>query len=159
MELRILVVTLIVVLVAAFLPPLTTAASPSGGYRCQPTVEDEMGPFYRPGAPLRSRIGAGYLLSGTVRSAATCAAITSPLIELWQAGPDGRYADAYRAAIISDRSGNYRFETSAPPPYVSRPPHIHIRVSAPGFATLVTQHYLQAGRTAALLDLVLVPTP
>lgn len=126
-------------------------------YRCDPTTEDEMGPFYRPGAPLRTKIGSGYLLSGTVRSALDCQPIPSPLIEFWQAAPNGRYDDDHRAAIITDESGHYRLETTAPPAYLTRPPHIHIRVSAKGFQTLVTQHYLQPGDKLANFDLVLIP--
>ena len=159
MELRIKIIIFIIFLVALSPTNLITAAQLSENDLCKPTEEDEMGPFYRPGAPLRSHVGVGYLLTGTVRSSETCAGIGSPLIEFWQAGPDGRYVDAYRAAIITDKSGIYRFETSAPPPYVSRPPHIHIRVSAPGFVTLTTQHYLKQGQTEAVFDLVLMPDP
>ncbi len=126
-------------------------------YLCPPTPQDEMGPFYRPGAPLRSRIGEGYLLTGTVRSAVDCAAIPGPLIELWQTGPDGRYDDAHRAAIITGESGYYQFETDHPAAYFTRPPHIHIRVSAKGFDTLVTQHYLKPGTADAVFDLTLIP--
>jgi len=79
------------------------------------------------------------------------------LIEFWQTAPNGRYDDAHRAAIISDRSGRYQLETDAPPAYYARPPHIHIRVSAKGFVTLVTQHYLQPGSKNANFDLVLIP--
>lgn len=118
-----------------------------------------MGPFYRSGAPLRSKIGEGYLLTGTVRSAVDCAALPASLIELWQTGPDGRYDDAHRAAIITGDPGSYRFETDFPAEYLTRPPHIHIRVSAPGFLTLVTQHYLVPGSKAGAFDLVLIPAP
>ena len=131
--------------------------TPATAFKCPPTPEDEMGPFYRPGAPLRSTIGSGYVLTGTVKSAADCAPIPSPLIELWQTGPNGRYDDAHRAAIITDQSGEYRFETNYPGDYATRPPHIHIRVSAKGFQTLTTQHYLQRGATAAVFDLILAP--
>lgn len=155
MELRTLTLVLTLGLVAVLCPTLATAAQPSPPNQCQPTEEDEMGPFYRPGAPLRSQIGSGYLLTGQVKSAKTCAAVPSPLIEFWQAGPDSRYADSYRAAIITGPDGTYRLETNAPPAYVTRPPHIHIRVSAKGFKTLVTQHYLQPGDTDAVFDLVL----
>jgi protocatechuate 3,4-dioxygenase beta subunit len=41
--------------------------------------------------------------------------------------------------------------------YGGRPPHIHVRVFAPGFQTLVTQHYPTAGQTEATFDLVLLP--
>ncbi|PLX86083.1 MAG: hypothetical protein C0618_09665 [Desulfuromonas sp.] len=116
-----------------------------------------MGPFYRVGAPLRSTIGKGYLLTGTVKSAVDCSAIPSVLIEFWQAGPDGHYSDAYRAAIITGKAGHYRFETDRPAAYLTRPPHIHIRISAPGFQTVTTQHYLKKNTSGASLPLVLLP--
>ena len=116
-----------------------------------------MGPFYRPGAPLRSKIGTGYLLTGTVKSAGDCQPIPSPLIELWQTGPNGKYYAAHRAAIITDNSGYYRFETDFPGAYFTRPAHIHIRVSAKGFQPLTTQHYLMQGSSKAVFDLILIP--
>jgi len=118
-----------------------------------------MGPFYRPGAPLRSQIGKGYLLTGTVKSAIDCSEISASLIEFWQTGPDGRYDDAHRAAVITGESGGYQLETDIPGEYLTRPAHIHIRVSAPGFRTLVTQHYLRRGTTSSVFDLTLIPVP
>lgn len=139
-------------------PPMASAMGGSPSPRqCQPTAEDEMGPFYRPGAPIRSRIGQGYLLSGKVLSAADCRPIATARIELWQAGPNGRYDDAHRATLFSDRKGRYAFETDFAPPYFSRPPHIHIRVSAEDFLPLVTQHYLKKETSRGTFDLVLVP--
>jgi protocatechuate 3,4-dioxygenase beta subunit len=41
--------------------------------------------------------------------------------------------------------------------YAGRPPHIHIRVTAAGHRTLVTQHYPAAGQATATFDLVLRP--
>lgn len=136
-----------------------TGQTTGPGYQCQPTGEDEMGPFYRSGAPLRSQIGHGYLLTGKVKSAADCQPIPAALIELWQTGPDGRYDDAHRAAIITGKTGAYQLETDFPAEYLTRPPHIHIRISAPGFETLVTQHYLKRGSTNGVFDLVLRPEP
>ena len=123
--------------------------------RCVPTPQDEIGPFYRPNAPLRSRIGSGYLLSGVVRDATTCQPIAGARIELWQAGPAGSYGDAWRATRISDSRGRYRIETSFPPPYARRPPHIHILVDIKGYAGLITQHYPKAGKKKARFDLVI----
>ena len=126
-------------------------------FNCTPTPWDEIGPFYRPGAPARMKIGAGYLLSGTVRSAVDCRPVPKARIEVWQAGPDDTYDDAYRATLYSDRQGRYRVETSFPPGYARRPPHIHILVDVKGFEGLVTQHYPKKGTTSATFDLVLVP--
>src|SRR5512137_1070735 len=78
--------------------------------RCTPTPHDEIGPFYRPNAPVRSQIGTGYVLRGTVRSAATCRPIPGARIEFWQAGPDGNYGDAWRATVYADKRGRYRLE-------------------------------------------------
>ena len=124
---------------------------------CSPTPWDEIGPFYRPNAPERASIGKGYLLSGTVRSASDCRPLHNVRIEIWQAGPGGTYDDARRATLFSDHAGRYRLQTSAPPPYGRRPPHIHILVDAKGFEGLITQHYPKKGKKRATFDLVLEP--
>lgn len=125
--------------------------------KCEPTGEDSLGPFYRPGAPVRSAVGSGYVLSGTVRSSEDCTEIANARIEAWLAGPSGEYGDEFRATLFSDFLGHYRFESNPPLPYMGRPPHIHLRVSAGGYAILVTQHYPREGQSAASLDLVLRP--
>lgn len=124
---------------------------------CSPTAWDEIGPFYRPHAPVRSKIGSGYILSGIVRSSADCQPIAGARIEVWQVGPDGTYDDAHRATLISDAKGRYRLETDFPPPYLRRPSHIHILVDARGFAGLITQHYPRRGSREARFDLVIEP--
>ena len=125
---------------------------------CAPTEADVMGPFYKPNAPLRSRVGAGYVLTGAVRSSKDCSPIAGAVVELWLAGPGAAgYDDAHRAIVVADRAGVYRFESNVPPPIEGRPPHIHLRVSAKGFEALVTQHYPTAGRNVADFDIVLSP--
>jgi protocatechuate 3,4-dioxygenase beta subunit len=121
----------------------------------RPTPPDALGPFYKPGSPLRSSVGQGYLLAGRVLSARDGSALPGALLELWLAGPDGDYTDDYRASVIADAEGRYRFTSHVPVPYAGRPPHIHLRVSAAGHETLVTQHYPQQGRREAVFDLVL----
>lgn len=125
--------------------------------KCAPTPWDEIGPFYRPNAPVRSSVGKGYVLSGTVRSSADCSPIQNARIEFWQTGPSGQYDDAYRATVISDKRGRYRLETAFPPGYASRPSHIHILVDVKGYEGLVTQHYPKRGSKHAAMDLVLLP--
>lgn len=124
---------------------------------CTPTPWDEIGPFYRQNAPARNTIGKGYVLSGTVRSAADCRPLQNIRIEVWQAGPGGSYDDNHRATLYSDQNGLYRLETSFPPPYGQRPPHIHILVDAKGYEGLITQHYPKKGSSEATFDLVIVP--
>jgi protocatechuate 3,4-dioxygenase beta subunit len=149
--------TLALVLLAGVLfllgPDTGSLASP-----CSPTEPDMLGPFYKPNAPMRSRAGNGYVLKGVVRST-DCSPIPGAKIELWLAGPNREYDDAHRATMIADSSGSYRFESNIPLPYGGRPPHIHLRISAKRYKTLVTQHYPVANRTAATFDVVLVPSP
>lgn len=136
---------------------LVASAAQVGAAGCAPTPWDEIGPFYKPGAPVRSVLGRGYLLSGTVRSSRDCAPIPGARVEIWHASPNGSYDDAHRATLYADRSGRYRLETSLPAGYASRPPHIHILVDAKGFEGLVTQHYPKKRAAGASFDLVLVP--
>lgn len=131
----------------------------SAEYRCAPTPADADGPFYRAGAPLRNSVGSGYLLFGEVKSAADCRPIGGARIEVWLVGPDGRYDERWRATLHADSGGRYFFSSHVPPPYGSRPPHIHLLVNAPGFAELITQHYPVPGTGMALVDLVLIPQP
>jgi protocatechuate 3,4-dioxygenase beta subunit len=128
-------------------------------YSCTPTSPDAQGPFYREGAPVRDSIGSGYLLLGEVKSATDCAPIAAAKIEAWTTGPDGHYDERWRATLFAGEDGRYHFESHYPRPYGSRPPHIHLLVTAPGFAELITQHYPQPGSAMAIFDLVLTPAP
>jgi protocatechuate 3,4-dioxygenase beta subunit len=133
------------------------AAGNSAEYQCAPTPEDALGPFYKPGAPVRNSVGKGYTLQGIVKSAADCAPIADARIEFWLAAPNRRYDDRHRATLYPDASGNYHFESHMPPDYGFRPPHIHIRVEANGFETLITQHYPAEGSRNDRFNLVLKP--
>jgi protocatechuate 3,4-dioxygenase beta subunit len=124
---------------------------------CRPTAPDMLGPFYKPDAPARSVVGKGYILSGVVRSSKDCSPISEARIEFWLTSPKGEYDDDHRATVHSDARGSYRFESNYPRPYGGRPPHIHIRVTAKGFRTLVTQHYPEEGSSSGIFDLVLIP--
>ncbi|EKD39697.1 MAG: Intradiol ring-cleavage dioxygenase [uncultured bacterium] len=128
-----------------------------GATNCPQTKPDSLGPFYKPDAPVRSDLGTGYILQGTVRSSVDCGIIPEARVEVWQAGPDRTYTDPFRATLISDSQGQYRLQTERPPSYSSRPPHIHIRVTAPGHGLLITQHYPEKEASEGTFDLVLVP--
>ena len=135
---------------------LGAASGPQAAPGCRQTPPDALGPFYEPGAPVRAKVGTGYVLSGRVLATRTCRAIPRARIEFWLANPEGEYDDAHRATLFAGRRGGYRFESNRPPSYQSRPPHIHIRVSVRGYRTLVTQHYPRTGRRSAVFNLVLV---
>jgi catechol 1,2-dioxygenase len=115
-----------------------------------------LGPFYEPDAPVRTRVGSGYVLSGAVLAAEECKPIPNARIEFWLANPRGDYDDAHRATVFADQRGEYRFQSNVPVSYGGRPPHIHVRVRAPGYEELVTPHYPERGQRKANFDLVLV---
>ena len=125
---------------------------------CEPTQADMLGPYYVAGAPERTSVDTGYVTSGNVLSADGCEPIPGAQIEFWLADSQGNYDDAHRATMSAGEQGEYRFESNFPGQYESRPPHIHVRVTAPGYQELVTQHYPEAGQTEATFDLVLEPS-
>jgi protocatechuate 3,4-dioxygenase beta subunit len=123
---------------------------------CKPTQPDMLGPFYEAGASVRTRVGSGYVLSGTVLAAEECKSIPNAHMEFWLANPRGDYDDAHRATVFAGERGEYRLESNVPVSYGGRPPHIHVRVRASGYEDLVTQHYPQRDQRKANFDLVLV---
>jgi protocatechuate 3,4-dioxygenase beta subunit len=139
-------------------PPTETAESHAAGghVNCKPTQPDMLGPFYEPRAPVRTSVGSGYVLSGTVLAAEECKPIPNAHIEFWLANPRGDYDDAHRATVFAGQRGRYRLESNVPVSYGGRPPHIHVRVRAPGYEELVTQHYPERGQRKATFDLILV---
>ncbi len=122
---------------------------------CRPTAPDAEGPFYKPNAPERSSIGRGLVVTGVVRAATSCAPIPRARIEWWQANSQGQYDDAHRASQTADAEGRYRFETGFPGVYPGRPPHLHVKVTAPGHRPLTTQLYPTPGQTDLPFDFVL----
>ncbi len=152
-----LVRALVLLLVAGLVLALAACnpVSDTASIRCEATEPDQMGPFYEPNAPFRSQVGSGYVLFGKVLAVDGCRPIPDALVEFWMASPQGDYGDDYRASMISDSDGLYSFESHVPVPYAGRPPHIHIRVSAPGYRPLVTQHYPSEGDERGEFDLVL----
>jgi len=77
-------------------------------------------------------------------------------VEWWSANPGGGYDDAHRATQRADAAGRFRYETDFPGRYPGRPPHLHVRVTAPGHRPLVTQLYPTPGQSALEVDFVLV---
>lgn len=146
-----------VVAVAGFGSPVTSAAGsapPPASPRCQLTQGTGGDPFYKPNAPVRSRVGTGFVLTGIVRSGIDCAAMRGARVELWVRGPDGQYDDVHRGTVITDGNGRYRFESNFPGGGF---PHIHVRVAAPGHRPLEIRYVPRSGATTGVLDLVLEP--
>lgn len=114
-----------------------------------------LGPFYEAGAPERAATGRGLVVSGVVRSAKGCGPLPAARLEWWSANAAGNYDREHRAAQGAEGQGRYRYETSFPGRYPGRPPHVHVRVTAPGHRTLVTQLYPRDGQTDMRIDFVL----
>lgn len=130
-----------------------------------PTTTDILGPFYRPGAPMKSNLilpnskGTPLVLKGTVFNQDGKTPIPNALIEIWHCDENEVYDNAsddykYRAGQKSKSDGKYQFKTIIPVPYKAdqndesswRPAHIHMRVSVPNQQDLITQIYFEKGK-------------
>ncbi len=125
------------------------------------TTTDILGPFYRPGAPIRTNInGKGYTgkpfhISGTVFKADGKTPFSNCKLEVWQCDEHGVYDNLsddynYRGMQKTGPDGKYHFIGMHPIPYLAvpgttkwRPAHIHLLVSGEGQQDLITQVYLE----------------
>lgn len=136
--------------------PGAAPTTSSEAANCTPTRPDAEGPFYEPNAPERTSIGKGHVLKGVVRSSNGCQPRPGAQLEFWQVNEQAEYDDDHRATMFADSAGAYSFESNYPLGYSGRPSHIHLRVTADGYQTLITQFYPQEGQTEATFDIVLI---
>ncbi|XOV93903.1 MAG: catechol 1,2-dioxygenase [Bacteroidota bacterium] len=129
-----------------------------------PTTTDILGPFYRPGSPMRSNIihpgstGTPMGLKGTIYGDDGTTPLSDALVEIWQCDEKEHYDNssddyAFRGAVQTSANGKYEFKTIVPVPYQAnpetnswRPAHIHMRVSVPGQQDLITQIYFKGDK-------------
>ena len=143
--------------------------------QCRVTSRDALGPFYKSGAPALADLcasGSGgsqkLTVTGRVLGAPDCAPLAGALVEVWQADARGDYTQVgagrddpgclLRASLRTDAEGRYAFRTVMPGEYPGRPRHLHYRVSAKGYAVLVTQLYF-AREQGVPQDLVVAAVP
>jgi catechol 1,2-dioxygenase len=122
------------------------------------TTTDILGPFYRPGSPIRSNLippgstGQVLYLNGTIFQANGKTPMANALIESWQCDEDEHYDNVsdeylYRGALRTGKDGKYSFKTIVPVPYKDgegwRPSHIHFRISSNDHQDLITQIYFE----------------
>ena len=114
-----------------------------------PTEEQIEGPYFKPRSPLRTDLVAAgtrekiVTLEGHVLTR-SCRPVGGALLDLWHADENGDYDDSgfrYRAHLLSDASGLYRFRTILPGLYPGRTRHYHMKVQAPQRPILTTQLY------------------
>jgi len=129
-----------------------------------PTTTDILGPFYRPGAPFKTDLvqagTRGQILhfNGTVFGK-DGKALKNALVEIWHCNETGEYDNIsdnyiYRSSFKTNGDGKYNFRTIYPVPYavnatMTRPAHIHMRISANGVQDLVTQVYFKGDKHIA----------
>ena len=130
-----------------------------------PTTTDILGPFYRPGAPVRKNIippnssGIPMNLKGTIFKEDGITPVKKAFVEIWQCDENEYYDNSsdeylFRGALNADKGGKYEFNTIVPVPYKAnpnddsswRPAHIHMRVSVPDQQDLITQIYFQGDK-------------
>jgi len=123
------------------------------GGTCEPTAANILGPYYIEGAPERWDLleagMAGTRLTVTGRVLTTgCAPIPGAMLDVWQANAEGVYDNTgwtLRGWFLADVAGEWTLSTIVPGRYATggtfRPDHVHVRVSAAGFALLTTQLY------------------
>ena len=145
------------------------AAEGSGDYEssehaatsCRVTTRDAEGPYFEPGAPIRTlkiaeanEPGVRLLVEGRLLGP-DCRPLRSYKIDVWQADKDGTYYEGatdgfrLRGKIVSDAFGRYKFETVLPGRYADaagiRPAHLHFKVLTPQNNTLLTSQLYFAG--------------
>ena len=148
----------------AVLAPFALAGAQSPAL--SPTPSQVEGPFYPKTFPAdrdsdltqivgRSAraLGTPLYLSGRVRNR-DGRPLANMTVELWQCDVYGRYHHAgddgqprddnfqgYGVAT-TDAEGRYAFKTIRPVAYGGRPPHLHVKLRAPGTGALTTQLYV-----------------
>ena len=143
--------------------------------QCRVTPRDALGPFYKSNAPSQTELcasgsGGGQKLTvtGRVLGMPDCTPLAGALVEVWQADARGDYSQVgakpddagclLRASLKTNAEARYSFRTVLPGEYPGRPRHIHYRVSAKGYSTLVTQLYFARERGIPP-ELVVTATP
>lgn len=130
-----------------------------------PTTTDILGPFYRPGAPLRTNLrlagskGVPIVLKGKIFGQDGRSPVEDAFVEIWHCDENELYDNTsdqyyYRGAQRTKSDGTYAFKTILPVPYMAvpnneatwRPAHIHMRVSVAGLQDLITQIYFKEGK-------------
>ncbi len=161
------------ILTSALLAASATVTAAANKVELQPTPAQVAGPYFLPNSPVSKNLDltpsgmtgdpievVGQVLStdGKVLNGAT--------VHVWLADPKGKYDNQdkkgdpvalppakhrLRGRIVVGKDGKYTFKALRPGNYALsgpgstdfRPGHIHIKVEAPGYETLVTQLYFQ----------------
>lgn len=124
---------------------------------CVVTRGDAQGPFFEPGAPMRTEIaapgepGTRLELEIEVLAEGCTEAAAGVAVDIWQCDRDGVYHDAarnyrLRGQTVTPADGRFSVATIHPGNYENgpggwRPAHIHFTFTHPDFQTVTTQLY------------------
>jgi catechol 1,2-dioxygenase len=126
----------------------------------RPTRASALGPAYKKGAPFRGKVcppfepGTALVVRGRVWGHDTKRPLPGAVLDVWHVDVEGRYAMAggdykNRARLLTAEDGAYEFESIHPVAYpmgdgpAYRSPHVHFRVSRPGYRTLITELFFE----------------
>ena len=148
--------------VLALLVVAAVAAASAGGApaaaSCTATPNDGFGPFGNGLPPMRARTGTGHVLAGVVLSAFDCKPVRGAQVQFWQSNAKGVYTKKLSATVLTRRDGSFRYTSPRPVSYDGFPPHIHVRVIAKGYETLLTRVVPAKGARLTSVRFVLVPS-
>ena len=133
--------------------PATPQALTPESVACDGTLTPAQseGPYYTPNTPERDNLveagmgGTPLLVTGKVLDQ-NCRPIAGAKLDFWQTDDGGEYDNVgyrMRGHQFTDDDGNYALETILPGVYPGRPPHIHVKVNAPGGPVLTSQIYFE----------------
>ena len=122
-------------------------------FACPLTESNPQGPYYIAGAPYKEKFdemsGQRLIITGTVMNQ-DCDIVPNAIIDLWQTDSDGNYYFedfTLRGKVTADENGQYTIDTILPGSYsedaITRPSHIHLKISAPGMTSHTTQLYFE----------------
>ena len=159
---------------AVLLVPLFRSRAARGSAACALADPNELGPFYRAGAPERTSLcdarepGDPFAFEGRIVRADDCGPLPGALVEVWQADASGVYdmiargkpRDPHvyhlRAVLRAGTDGGFGFDTVVPGWYDTRARHIHFAVHADGYEPFITQSYFP-GDTRIATDAIARP--
>jgi hypothetical protein len=92
-----------------------------------------------PDGPEQNDVGDGFVLTGIVRDSSTCLPLANAQIAFWMTNAEGEYDGVGEGVLYTNAQGRYRLESNVPGQYDDVTPHIHLAISAPGYAISVTE--------------------
>lgn len=99
---------------------------------------------YVANAPRVENLGTGFVVTGTVREAGTCAPLPHVRVQIWTATERGGEREpSNRGSVVTDAEGKFRLETSPVVPQFGQA-HIHVAFDDPGFEPLFLRPVLKS---------------